>query len=108
MIERASKLCSGRKCITAAVIWQQILVGIENKLGPNSLYVAISLNQLGLLLSEQDQHAAAEPFYRRALSIRDKVLGPDHPAKQMWITVDGRGSWAIRCRHHLTAISNCF
>jgi hypothetical protein len=108
MIERASKLFPEREHIAAAAIWQQILASIENKLGLNSLDVAISLSQLHLLLSEQDQHAAAEPFCRRALSIREKVLGPDHPVKQIWITVDRRGSRAIKYRHHLTAISNYF
>ncbi len=81
MIERASKMFPEREHIAAAVIWQQILVSIENKLWLNSLHVAISLNQLHLLLSEQDQNAAAEPFCRRALSIREKVLGTDHPLK---------------------------
>ncbi len=27
----------------------------------------------------QGKHAEAEPFYKRALAIREKALGPDHP-----------------------------
>jgi hypothetical protein len=35
--------------------------------------------QLGLLLSDQGELATARPLYERALGIREKVLGPEHP-----------------------------
>ena len=31
------------------------------------------------MLHDQGNYAAAEPLYRRALAIREKALGPDHP-----------------------------
>ena len=41
--------------------------------------MATSLNSLAVLYLAQDQHAQAEPLYQRALAIREKALGPDHP-----------------------------
>ena len=40
---------------------------------------AASLNTLAALLQEQGALAAARPLYERALAIREKVLGPEHP-----------------------------
>jgi hypothetical protein len=37
------------------------------------------LNQAGLYLHEHAQYTEAEPFYQRALAIREQKLGPDHP-----------------------------
>jgi len=31
------------------------------------------------LFEAQGKYAEAEPFYKRVLKIREKVLGPDHP-----------------------------
>jgi tetratricopeptide (TPR) repeat protein len=41
--------------------------------------VARLFNQVGVYLNSRAQYAAAEPLYRRALEIREKQLGPDHP-----------------------------
>ena len=38
-----------------------------------------SLNNLAVLYSDQGRYAEAEPLYKRALAIREKALGPDHP-----------------------------
>jgi hypothetical protein len=32
-----------------------------------------------LLYDDQDRYEQAEPLYLRALAIREKALGPDHP-----------------------------
>jgi tetratricopeptide (TPR) repeat protein len=42
--------------------------------------VAVSLNNLAKLYYAQGQYAQAEPLYRRALAIREKALGPEHPS----------------------------
>ena len=39
----------------------------------------VSLNNLAVLYDEQGRYAEAEPLYKRALAIREKALGPDHP-----------------------------
>jgi CHAT domain-containing protein/tetratricopeptide (TPR) repeat protein len=41
--------------------------------------VALSLNNLAALYHATGRYAEAEPLYKRALAIREKALGPDHP-----------------------------
>ena len=41
--------------------------------------MATSLNNLAVLYHAQGKYAEAEPLYRRALGIREKALGPEHP-----------------------------
>src|SRR5262249_53349889 len=41
--------------------------------------VARSLNNIADLYERQNRYAEAEPLYRRALSIRERAVGPDHP-----------------------------
>ena len=41
--------------------------------------MANSLNNLAELYRAQDRYAEAEPLQKRALAIREKALGPDHP-----------------------------
>ena len=42
--------------------------------------LATSLNNLALLYKAQGRYAEAEPLYQRSLAIREKALGPEHPA----------------------------
>ena len=42
--------------------------------------MATSLNNLAELYRAQGHCADAEPLYRRALAIREKALGSEHPA----------------------------
>jgi tetratricopeptide (TPR) repeat protein len=41
--------------------------------------IARLLNQLALLYDSQGRYTQAKPLYERALAIREKILGPDHP-----------------------------
>ena len=41
--------------------------------------VSLLLNQTGIYLKSRAQYAKAEPLYRRALEIKEKISGPDHP-----------------------------
>ncbi len=41
--------------------------------------MAASLNNLAELYRAQGKYAEAEPHYQRALVIREKALGPEHP-----------------------------
>ncbi len=41
--------------------------------------MAQSLNNLAELYRTQGQYAQAEPLHKRALAIREKALGPEHP-----------------------------
>lgn len=51
----------------------------ERLLGHDHPQTAASLNDLALIYKAQGNHAAAKPFFQRALKIREKALGPDHP-----------------------------
>jgi tetratricopeptide (TPR) repeat protein len=47
--------------------------------GPEDPRLAASLNNLAFIYHVQGRYADAEPLYRRALVIVEKVLGPHHP-----------------------------
>lgn len=59
-------------------------------MGPEDSDVAGSLNNLAELYRVQGRYADAEPLYRRALAIVEKVLGPEHPL--VAIALDNLGS----------------
>ena len=48
------------------------------KFGADDPRVAVTLHNLGNLAATQGKTAEAEPLYRRALAILEKVRGPDH------------------------------
>ena len=52
---------------------------LEHALGEDSIAVATSLKNLGLLYRDEGRYADAELSYKRALALREKLLGPDHP-----------------------------
>ena len=49
------------------------------KFGDQDSRLATVLNNLALLYQDQGKYAEAEPLYQRALPIREKALGPEHP-----------------------------
>jgi len=51
----------------------------EQALGPDHPDVAVSLNNLAVLLRAQGDDTGARPLFERALAIRERALGPDHP-----------------------------
>jgi Tetratricopeptide repeat len=48
-------------------------------LGLDHPLTATSLNDLAAVLRDQRDPAAAHPLFGRALAIRKRVLGPNHP-----------------------------
>jgi CHAT domain-containing protein/Tfp pilus assembly protein PilF len=63
-----------------AIALREKSLAIRQKLmGPESPWAAMSLNNLGFLLSAQQDYAAALPCLQQALAIRKKVYGPNHP-----------------------------
>ena len=48
--------------------------------GIDALPIALAANQLGLFLYARAAYAQGEPLLERALAIREKALGPEHPA----------------------------
>jgi len=41
--------------------------------------VALGFNNLAMFFASQFKYEEAEPFFRRALAIWEKALGPEHP-----------------------------
>ena len=64
--------------IISLIINFAVVAGVSSYLGSNHPDVAQSLNNLALLYYSQGKYAEAEPLYRRALEIFEKVLGHDH------------------------------
>ncbi|MEO6823281.1 MAG: TonB family protein [Nitrosospira sp.] len=63
----------------AEAVAQQSLQIAENTLRAGPI-IAVSLDNFALLYQRQKQYRKAEPFFIRSLEIREKVLGPFHPA----------------------------
>ena len=63
----------------AAASAEQLLVLMEDALGPEHLELAPLLGNLATLYSLQGLYERAEPLYERALAIREAGLPPDHP-----------------------------
>ena len=57
--------------------------------------VALSLANMAALLQAQGKAAAAEEHMRRALSIREDALGPDHPLVRHAMPKGQEGSLSI-------------
>jgi tetratricopeptide (TPR) repeat protein len=53
------------------------VTGVE--IGTQDLHLAASLNEEARLHYRQGKYAEAEPLYKRALTISEKTLGPEHP-----------------------------
>jgi tetratricopeptide (TPR) repeat protein len=59
----------------------------------------MTLNNLAGLYHARGRYADAEPFYQRALAIRERVLGPDHPdvalsLNNLAVLYDAQGRYA--------------
>lgn len=66
--------------VRRAIVADRLRLWIGLKpLNSRLIATAQSLNNLGSLYIAQDNYAAAEPLYQRALKIRERALGPDHP-----------------------------
>jgi tetratricopeptide (TPR) repeat protein len=57
----------------------QFCAELINKWGLEFTEAALLLNQVGLYLHDRARYAEVKPLYQRALAIREKALGPDHP-----------------------------
>jgi tetratricopeptide (TPR) repeat protein len=58
----------------------QACAGLINQWGFGFPEAALLLNQAGVYLYERGRYTDAEPIYQRALAIRERALGPEHPA----------------------------
>ena len=70
----AGPLRRGRAALSSAP-WRSA----RRRSAPTTPMSAPALNNLAVLYQTQGRYAEAEPLYKRALAIREKALGPDHP-----------------------------
>src|SRR5439155_15079982 len=59
-------------------LFQASIVQAE-RFGPKDARLGTSLNALGVVYFDETNYAAAEPLFKRALTIREEALGPEHP-----------------------------
>ena len=64
-------------------------------------YLATALNDLGAVYHAQGDYDKAEPLYQRALALRQKFFGPDHPhtlvvAKNLSTLIEARMAHSAR------------
>jgi hypothetical protein len=59
-------------------MFQRALNGYEKALGPDDTSTLDTVNNLGLLYTDQGKLGEAEEMYKRALKGKEKALGPDH------------------------------
>ena len=64
---------------------------MAKRLGPDRPETADALNNLAFLFQKTGDYAKAEPHYREAFGIRQKVLGPEHSADGNIALVFGPG-----------------
>ena len=51
----------------------------EKALGPDHPDLAINMNNLAALYTNQGRYGEAEPLFKRVLEIDEQALGPEHP-----------------------------
>jgi CHAT domain-containing protein/tetratricopeptide (TPR) repeat protein len=80
VLDREMGTLYGKGKIRDAVAKAREVLAIRQKVfGPEHPATTLSLNNLGYLLKEQGEHAAAWSYLEQALAITKKVLGPEHP-----------------------------
>jgi Tfp pilus assembly protein PilF len=79
LYETASYLRDRARYAEAEPLYLQALHIREHLLGSHHPDVALSLNGLAILYSEQGKYTKAEPLYLQALHIREHLLGSQHP-----------------------------
>jgi len=80
---RIAALGQAGKYSEATVLAQRQLESIEKTRGPVDRDVAGALNNLALLYSDQGRDPEAEPLYKRAIAIMEKVGGPGGGAAEL-------------------------
>jgi tetratricopeptide (TPR) repeat protein len=79
LIQQAESLMEAGLLDSAAVIGNLALEKAGTEYGESDTTMANSLNVLGEICHDQANYAEAESLHRRALAIRERTLGTEHP-----------------------------
>jgi tetratricopeptide (TPR) repeat protein len=79
VIQKARNLFEDKKHDEAIALLTDAVGQIEKARGPEDTYLVKHFDLLATIYGETDRQAQAEPYWRRALEIRRKNLGVDHP-----------------------------
>lgn len=71
------------KYALAAPLLRRLLRKYVSRLGPDHFDVAIVANNMAMLYHTWGKNAEAEPFYKQALAIKERVLGKNHPETKL-------------------------
>lgn len=74
----------------AQPLLEQALASGVSVFGPEHVYVAQALHELGVLLEEKGDYRAAAADLERSLALRRKLLGPEHPDVAISLSELGR------------------
>jgi tetratricopeptide (TPR) repeat protein len=77
LVDEFGQVYSRGRYADAAKVAAEILAYLQSHRGPLDLDLAANLNNLGSLAYAQGKLDLAEPFYRKALEIYEKVLGSE-------------------------------
>src|SRR5262245_53842412 len=79
--QRAGELARGMGDYAAAASFDEATLSlVTSAFGPDARQAATALNNLAITYHSLARYVDAEPLFRRAIEINEKVLGKDHPS----------------------------
>ena len=78
-LRRFNELYAAGNYPAALVEAQKLEAGVKARFGVNHANYGVALDNLARVYGQQGKYADAEGLYKRALAIREKALGADHP-----------------------------
>ena len=94
--EQVRQLHSQGKYTEAIPIAERYVALTRQKHGENHEEFVTAISWLAFVYSAQRRYVDAEPLYKRVVAIREKALGPDHPARGQQRSTTSPSSTAFR------------
>jgi tetratricopeptide (TPR) repeat protein len=84
------------------LLWGRLAAGAIERLGGDEVLEAELVSAIGMILLEQARHADALAQLERALTLRERIFGPDHP--RTWASIRQVASALGRLGRHPAAV----
>ena len=78
LTRQVQEMVAAGRVIEALPLARRVIDLIGRERGPDDLELANAMNMLALLHVQLGAYAEAEPLYKQALGIRERVLGAEH------------------------------